>query len=111
MKRIFPSLLFLVALGVSASATPQNILLIIADDYGVDSSLLYNSTANGASLPPTPNLVALAQSGVLFRNAYVNPVCSPTRACAPRSRASSPAGSSGSPPPAPPRSVPTRSAS
>ncbi len=66
---------------LSATAAPKNILLIIADDYGADSSSLYNSTNNGASLPPTPNIVALAQSGVLFRNAYANPVCSPTRAC------------------------------
>ncbi|MDB6028532.1 MAG: sulfatase [Verrucomicrobiales bacterium] len=63
------------------AAGSKNILLIIADDYGADSSSLYNSTNNGASLPPTPNIVALAQSGVTFRNAYANPVCSPTRAC------------------------------
>src|SRR3569832_260336 len=63
------------------AAQRNNILLIIADDYGVDSSSLYNSTNNGATLPPTPNIVSLAQSGVLFRNAYANPVCSPTRAC------------------------------
>ncbi len=62
------------------AATPRNILLLIADDYGVDSSSLYNSTNAGASLPPTPNLVALAQRGVRFRNAYAHPVCSPTRA-------------------------------
>src|SRR5206468_7387156 len=61
-------------------AARQNILLIIADDYGVDSSSLYNTNAS-ASLPPTPTIASLAQSGVLFRNAYVNPVCSPTRAC------------------------------
>jgi len=62
-------------------AAPQNILLIIADDYGADSSSLYNSTHSGASLPPTPNLEALARSGVVFRHAYANPLCSPTRAC------------------------------
>src|SRR3954470_5335490 len=66
---------------LNGSAAPTNILLIIADDYGADSSSLYNSTNNGARLPPTPNIVALAQSGVLFRNGYANPVCSPTRAC------------------------------
>lgn len=65
----------------AAHAAPQNILLIIADDYGADSSSLYNSTNSGASLPPTPNLTALATNGVVFRNAYANPVCSPTRAC------------------------------
>ena len=63
-----------------AKAAAPNILLIIADDYGADSSSLYNTNA-AASLPPTPNIVSLAQSGVLFRNAYANPVCSPTRAC------------------------------
>ncbi|MEO6182954.1 MAG: sulfatase-like hydrolase/transferase, partial [Verrucomicrobiota bacterium] len=74
--------LFLLAMAMvfSAKATPQNILLIIADDYGIDSSSLYNTNA-AASQPPTPNINALAQSGVLFRNAYVNPVCSPTRSC------------------------------
>ena len=60
--------------------TKNNILLIIADDYGVDSSSLYNTNAS-AVLPPTPNINALAQQGVLFENAYANPVCSPTRAC------------------------------
>ena len=58
----------------------KNILLIIADDYGVDSSVLYNSTNNG-TLAPTPNITSLASSGVVFRNAYANPVCSPTRSC------------------------------
>src|SRR5690349_13600239 len=67
-------------MSVSASTSP-NILLIIADDYGADSSSLYNSTALGASLPPTPNIEALARIGVLFQNAYANPICSPTRAC------------------------------
>ena len=62
------------------AASHQNILLIIADDYGADSSSLYN-TNTAASFPPTPNIAALARSGVLFRNAYANPVCSPTRAC------------------------------
>jgi arylsulfatase A-like enzyme len=58
----------------------NNILLLIADDYGMDSSRLYNANP-AASLPPTPNLIALAQRGVLFRNAYATPLCSPTRAC------------------------------
>jgi arylsulfatase A-like enzyme len=68
-------------MALPALATPQNILLIIADDYGADSSDLYNSTNTGAILPPTPTIDSLAQSGVVFRNAYANPVCSPTRAC------------------------------
>ena len=66
---------------LSANAAPKNILLIIADDYGVDSSSLYNSTNTGASLPPTPNIASLATNGVVFGRAYANPVCSPTRSC------------------------------
>jgi arylsulfatase A-like enzyme len=76
-----PFLLVLLTLVLSASAAPKNILIIIADDYGAESSSLYNTTNTGASLPTTPNITALAQSGVLFRRAYANPVCSPTRAC------------------------------
>jgi arylsulfatase A-like enzyme len=65
----------------AAPAAPQNILLIIADDYGADSSVLYNTASASVSLPPTPNISALATNGVVFRNAYASPVCSPTRAC------------------------------
>jgi len=63
------------------AATPRNILLIIADDVGADASDLYNSTSTGAVLPPTPNIDSLVTNGVVFANAYANPVCSPTRAC------------------------------
>ena len=74
-------LLFLggTASSVSAAA-PKNILLVIADDYGADGSSLYNSASNGASLPPTPTITALARRGVVFRNAWACPECSPSRA-------------------------------
>ena len=55
-----------------------NILLIIADDYGVDVSGQY--TDLGADAFPTPHLDALARRGVVFENAWSNPTCSPTRA-------------------------------
>ena len=77
-------ILWMLALGAwcfPAFSAPKNILLIIADDYGTDSSSLYNSTASGATLPPTPNIQSLVTNGVVFRNAYANPVCSPTRSC------------------------------
>jgi arylsulfatase A-like enzyme len=74
-------LLCLTVLAPAVHAAPKNILLIIADDYGVDSSSLYNSTNTGAQLPPTPNLASLASNGVVFTKAYANPLCSPTRAC------------------------------
>ena len=65
---------------VGSGLAQQNILLIIADDYGIDSSSLYNTDA-AASQPPTPTIDSLATKGVLFRNAYSSPVCSSTRAC------------------------------
>ncbi|MEM8857022.1 MAG: sulfatase-like hydrolase/transferase [Chloroflexota bacterium] len=57
---------------------PHNVILIIADDYGVDMAALYNTDSN--DLPPTPNIDALFAEGVLFENAWSNPICSPTRA-------------------------------
>ena len=63
--------------GEAVSADPHNVMLIIADDYGVDMAALYNS---GAELPPTPNIDALFDDGVLFENGWTNPICTPTRA-------------------------------
>lgn len=62
-----------------ARAARNNILLVIADDYGTDSNSLYNTNSK-ASLPPTPNINSLRTNGVLFRNAYSYPSCSATRA-------------------------------
>ena len=59
--------------------TPRNnILLIIADDFGTDACKLYNPGGNNAS---TPNIDSLAANGVRFNNAYAYAVCSPTRSC------------------------------
>lgn len=66
-------------LAPTAHAQQRNVLLIIADEYGQDSSSLYN-TNGSASLPPTPAIASLKTDGVLFRNAYAHPTCSPTRA-------------------------------
>jgi arylsulfatase A-like enzyme len=74
------AVLLSVAFCPSTFAAQQNILLIIADDYGADSSSLYNTTANGASLPPTPTIDSLARRAVVFRNAWACPECSPSRA-------------------------------
>lgn len=56
-----------------------NLLVLIADDLGTDGLRLFNADP-AASLPPTPHIDALAREGVLFRNAYAYPTCSPTRA-------------------------------
>ena len=55
---------------------PPNILLIVGDDMGYADVGFH-----GCKDIPTPNLDALASSGVRFSNGYVSgPYCSPTRA-------------------------------
>ena len=54
-----------------------NILLVISDDLGLDASSSY---AVGIETPVTPTLDTLAANGLVFDNAWANPVCSPTRA-------------------------------
>lgn len=54
-----------------------NILLIIADDMGVD---VMNGYQNNARMPNTPHLDAFRASGVTFMNAWAAPKCTPTRA-------------------------------
>ena len=66
----------LLYLNLSAVAQ-ENVLFIIADDLGVDYTERYQE---GSDFPETPTINALAQDGILFRNAWANPVCSPTRA-------------------------------
>ena len=63
---------------IATASAGNNVLLIIADDFGVDAQSLYNP---GGTTAPTPNINTLAASGVRFTNAYACPVCSPTRAC------------------------------
>ena len=79
MKVAITLLASLVLALTPAFAVQRNILLIIADDYGIDSNSLYN-TSPGVALPPTPNINALKASGVMFRNCYAMPTCSPARA-------------------------------
>ncbi len=77
--------------GLLASATilthaRDNLLVIVADDLGVDAigvysrDDLYGHPGEGADPGPTPRIDALAAEGILFRHAYASPVCSPTRA-------------------------------
>jgi arylsulfatase A-like enzyme len=54
-----------------------NLLVILADDVGTDQVGAYHESP---AAPPTPAIDALASQGVLFRNAYANPLCSTTRA-------------------------------
>ena len=61
----------------STAAEPPNILLVIADDMGLDASPCY---PEGSEKPAMPNLERLCQEGVVFDNFYATPMCSSTRA-------------------------------
>jgi arylsulfatase B len=71
---MFVSLLLAAA---SGSEPAPNFLVIIADDLGVDRVAAY---AEHPDPGRTRNIDRLARNGVLFRNAYANPVCTPSRA-------------------------------
>jgi arylsulfatase B len=60
------------------SAKP-NVLIILADDFGAESSVLYPTLAGSAAVS-MPNVSSLAAKGLVFDNAWTNPMCSPTRA-------------------------------
>ena len=79
------ALVVIFALATTVTAQPvtnrHNILLLIADDLGWDNLASFNSTNTGASIPYTPNLDALAQSGIVFTHFYARPSCSQSRAC------------------------------
>ena len=53
---------------------PPNILLILADDLGIECL-----GCTGGETYLTPNIDALAKSGMLFDHAYSTPKCSPSR--------------------------------
>ena len=54
----------------------NNVLLIIADDLGLDATVGYNI---GNQKPTMPTLQKLINSGIKFNNVWSNPVCTPTR--------------------------------
>lgn len=61
---------------VSAAPRPLNVVFILADDLGVMDVGCYNAQ----TFYETPNIDALAKSGVRFTQGYAAcPVCSPTR--------------------------------
>lgn len=58
------------------AARRPNILLIIADDQGLDASTQYSA---GSDLPKTPIIDQLATQGIIFDNAWATPSCTTTR--------------------------------
>jgi len=62
---------------IQATVTGGNILLLISDDQGTEYVSAYGENLR---VQRTPVMDQLATEGVLFRRAYANPQCSPTRA-------------------------------
>ena len=87
MKSVIPAAVLLAAVSLQAATTTAqaatanepapNILLVIADDMGLDATTCYNV---GNQQAPMPTLEELCANGLVFENAYAAPVCSPTRA-------------------------------
>ncbi len=63
--------------GDPVSFAKPNILLIIADDMGLDATPGYSV---GSVKPNTPTLQSLVNGGLRFNNVWSNPTCTPTRA-------------------------------
>jgi arylsulfatase A-like enzyme len=62
------------AAALGAQPKRPNILLILADDLGFECLSCYGSQSY-----KTPNLDRMASEGMLFRYAFAQPLCSPTR--------------------------------
>jgi arylsulfatase A-like enzyme len=79
-------LAWLLVVTTSVAQARDNFLIIVADDLGVDSVAVYSDDTayghpgEGANHGPTPRIDQLAADGVLFRHAYTNSTCAPTRA-------------------------------
>ena len=76
LRIILPLLAALILPGVTpaADAKKPNIVLILADDLGYETL-----GADGGETYKTPNLDALAATGMRFDRCYVQPLCTPTR--------------------------------
>ena len=63
-----------------AGKRPPNVILIVADDLGMNDISLYGGGVAGGAVP-TPNIDSIAKQGASFANGYAaNATCSPSRA-------------------------------
>ncbi|XP_059093885.1 arylsulfatase B-like isoform X1 [Tigriopus californicus] len=66
--------MLLVAFSWGEATKRPHIIMIVADDLG------WNDVGfHGSNQIPTPNIDALAYSGTILHNYYVNPICTPSR--------------------------------
>ena len=72
---IFNALLFTHFSNASDSRKKPNIVLVFADDLGIEALNAYGG--HGVN---TPNLDKLAKDGMLFSPCFANPACTPSRA-------------------------------
>ena len=73
--RLLLSLAAALTLALPAAAAPKNVLLLVADDLGLQVGCY------GDAVTKTPNLDALAKSGTRFTHAFASVAsCSPSRA-------------------------------
>ena len=70
--------LLVVVAFVITSYAQRNVVLIVADDLGKDYCDMYSD--HGPSVVNLTNVKRLLARGVVFNNAWSNPLCSPTRA-------------------------------
>jgi arylsulfatase A len=68
------ALLFAMRCAIPATGAPPNVILIMADDLGVEGLSCYGSESCA-----TPNLDALAAEGVRFTQCHAQPLCTPSR--------------------------------
>src|SRR6266550_6299710 len=61
-------------IALQAAERKPNILLILADDLGFETVNSYGGTSY-----KTPQIDALARSGIRFANSFATPLCSPSR--------------------------------
>jgi arylsulfatase A-like enzyme len=70
---------------ITPADPPRHVLLIILDDFGIDSSAAYGdyeldgTIDDGRTYASMPNMHDICASGIRFYNAWAAPVCSPTR--------------------------------
>jgi len=72
--KIVTTISFFVFGGILSAKNPKNIVLIMADDIGIECFGSYGGTSY-----KTPNIDRLASTGLRFTHAYSQPLCTPTR--------------------------------